>query len=64
MKIFRRLLIFLGLKFFAAEENLNLLTPRDVKKIMTATGIQNYKIENLRFFGIPSNILIRINKEL
>ena len=64
MKIFRRLLMILGLKFFAAEENLNLLTPRDVKKIMTATGIQNYKIENLRFFGIPSNILIRINKEV
>ncbi len=63
-KIFRRLLVFLGLKFFAAEDNLNLLTPGDVKKIMTATGIQNYKIENLRFFGIPSNILIRINKDL
>ena len=63
-KLFRRLLKFFGLNFFASEENLNLLTPRDVKKIMVAAGIQNYKIESLGFFGIPSNILVRINKGL
>jgi ubiquinone/menaquinone biosynthesis C-methylase UbiE len=61
-KLFRKLLIFFGLNFFASEENLNLLTPKDVKKILVAAGIQNYKIESLKFFGIPSNILIRINK--
>jgi hypothetical protein len=49
--------------FFSREENLNLLSRKDLKKILASTGIQSYKIHNLRFMGLPSNIVLRLKKE-
>lgn len=62
-QVFRNLLRFLGMNFFSKEENLNLLTSRDLKKILLNIGIKDYEIQNLRFLGFPSNIVLKLIKE-
>jgi len=62
-QVFRKFIRLLGMDFFSKEENLNLLSCRDLKKILASTGIQGYKIQNLRFMGLKSNIVVRLRKE-
>lgn len=62
-QVFRNLLRILGMNFFSKEENLNLLTSRDLKKILLNIGIKDYEIQNLRFLGFPSNIVLKLIKE-
>jgi SAM-dependent methyltransferase len=62
-QVFRKFIRLLGMDFFSREENLNLLSRKDLKKILASTGIQSYKIHNLRFMGLPSNIVLRLKKE-
>ena len=62
-QVFRKFIRLLGMDFFSREENLNLLSRKDLKKILASTGIQSYKIHNLRFMGLPSNIVLILKKE-
>jgi ubiquinone/menaquinone biosynthesis C-methylase UbiE len=62
-QVFRHFLRILGMDFFSKEENLNLLTNRDLKKIILNIGIKDYEIQNLRFLGFPSNIVLKLIKE-
>ena len=57
-KIHRRVLIFLGLSFFAEEKNLNLLSEGDFKLIMKELNQKNYVIEYINFFFIKSNLIL------
>ena len=56
-KIHRRVLIFLGLSFFAEEKNLNLLSEGDFKLIMKELNQKDYVIEYINFF-IKSNLIL------
>ena len=59
---FRRLLRGSRYDFFAQEENLNLLDRRDIFRL--CGGLQGcaVTIESLRLFGLPSNLLVTIDK--
>jgi ubiquinone/menaquinone biosynthesis C-methylase UbiE len=61
-RIHRKLLKIMGKDFFALEENLNLLTKNELKIICDESGIKKYKILTAKFLGLPSNLLLLIEK--
>lgn len=66
-KIHRSFLNFIGLKEYSKEENLNLLSESDIKKIINELKINNFiiKIFKIRLFGLTSNLIIfGVNKNL
>ena len=58
----RKLLKIFGKKFFALEENLNLLTKNDLIRMCKENCINNFKILTESFLGFPSNLLLIIEK--
>lgn len=61
-KIHRKVLNMVGLKFYAKEENLNLLSISDIKKILYKLEINNYQIIKKKFLFFTSNIILVIRK--
>ena len=58
-KIFRRILVFFNMKYFADEKNLNLLSKSELKKILNTFSKKiDYKIYNISFLGFISNFLV------
>ena len=56
---FRKILLFLNMKYFADEKNMNLLSKRDLKKILNIFSQKiDYKIYNIYFLGFVSNFLV------
>jgi hypothetical protein len=55
--IYRKILKFLGLSFYANEENLNLLTVDELKKLLDSQKIV-YEIKFIKLFFFKSNIII------
>ena len=62
-KIYRGILNIIGFKFFAKEENLNLLSEQDYRLIMKKLGQNNFDIKYIKFFFIKSNLIL-IGKKL
>ena len=60
--IYRKILKILGMSFYAHEENLNLLSVSELKKMINNEGII-YEIKYLKLFFFKSNIII-IGKKL
>ena len=56
--IHRSLLNFIGLNYFAKEENLNLFSEQDLNVSMKESGIKNYEIFYINLLGFKSNFLI------
>jgi hypothetical protein len=57
--IFRKALLFLNMKYFADEKNLNLLSKGDLKKILNIFSDKiEYNIYNISFLGFISNFLV------
>ena len=52
---YRAILRALGMEFWSRSENLNLLTPRSLKKIIAAA--QCARIKNMFLLGFPSNLI-------
>ena len=61
-KIHRKLLKLLKLEFYSEEENLNLLTIKELKKICEILNIKKYKILKYRLFFLTSNLILVIYK--
>ena len=57
-KIHRFILRVLGLKFFANEENLNLISELDFKLIMKKLHQINFQIKSINFFLVRSNLIL------
>ena len=57
-KFYRIILRFFGLKFFADENNLNLLSEFDLRSIMEKNNQINYEIKYVNFFFIKSNLIL------
>ena len=57
-KFHRMILRLVGLKFFAEEKNLNLLSEYDFKLIMKELNQTNYEIKYINFFLIKSNLIL------
>jgi len=62
--LYRRILVGLNKPFFASEDNLNLLSKEDVKRMLDKLGTEKYFINTIRFFGFQSNILLTVIKEV
>ena len=59
----RKILKYLSLDYFSREENLNLLSINDLKKILKNFEPKiRYKIKTLNLFGFKSNIIVFIEK--
>ena len=56
--VHRYLLNFIGLNYFAKEENLNLFSEQDLNVCMKESGIKNYEIFYINLLGFKSNFLI------
>ena len=56
--VHRSLLNFIGLNYFAKEENLNLFSEQDLNVSMKESGIKNYEIFYINLLGFKSNFLI------
>ena len=57
-KFHRSILRLFGLKFFAEEKNLNLLSEFDLRLIMKKCNKNNYEIKYVNFFFIKSNFIL------
>ena len=61
-KIFRKILLFLHMDYFAYEKNLKLLSIIELKRILDNFSREiSYKIYTIRFLGFVSNFLVICN---
>jgi len=61
-RIFRMILMKLGLEFYAREENLNLLDRGNLLKLVPADRKGQSRLLYHRLFGLPSNLILVIKK--
>jgi len=61
-KIYMKILGYFGLKFFAKESNLNLLSENDLKLVMKKLNHKKYEINHINLFWIKSNLILIGNK--
>ena len=61
-KIHRKILRFIGLSFYSLEENLNLLSEKNLIDICTKLKLKNFKIIRHKLFFITSNLILIIKK--
>lgn len=61
-KIHRKILKFLKMDFYSKEENLNLLTTKELKKICEILNIKKYKILKYKLLYLTSNLILIIYK--
>ena len=57
-KIHRKILKIFKLSFFSKEENLNLLSKKDLVLIMKKLNHQNYQIKKTKFLAFTSNLIL------
>lgn len=55
---FRRLLCSLRREFFAREENLNLLSRRDLRRLAERVGMADYQVCSVSLLGWPTNLIL------
>ena len=60
--IHRKILKYLKLDFYSKEENLNLLSLKDIKSICKILNIKKYKILKYKLFFLTSNLILIIYK--
>ena len=61
-KIHRKILKFLKKDFYSREENLNLLTAKELKKICEILNIKKFKILKYKLLFLTSNLILIIYK--
>jgi Methyltransferase domain len=59
---FRRLLSGTRYRFFALEENLNLLDAAELRQICAGLRVKRARVESQRLLGLASNLLVTIEK--
>jgi len=47
-----------GLEFFASEENLHLLSVRELNRIAAEAGLENIRVWSVGLAGWPANLLL------
>jgi SAM-dependent methyltransferase len=60
-RVFRALIGWMGFHFYAKEENLNLLSARDLVSMLPVNEYKTYLMRNY-FLGMPSNLILIIEK--
>lgn len=63
-KVFRRILVMSGKEFFASEQNLNLLSARQLRRMAKYIGCwDDYRVHGVRLVGLVSNVLFVLQKK-
>jgi hypothetical protein len=62
VSLYRKLLMALGLEFFADENNLNLMSKRSLTRIAKAAGVERFDIQSVSLLGLPTNLLLIARK--
>ena len=63
-RVFRRILIMIGKEFFASEQNLNLLSVRQLRWMAEHIGFCDvYRVHGVRLAGLVSNMLFILEKK-
>lgn len=63
-KIFRRILVAIGKQYFASEQNLNLLSARQLRWMAKYIGLgDDYRVRGVRLAGLVSNVLFILEKK-
>jgi hypothetical protein len=57
-RLYRKVLVALGKEFFAAEENLNLLSRATLAGMAGDVGIERFRIEEVSLLWLPTNLLL------
>jgi hypothetical protein len=60
--LYRRTLIRLNREFFAAEENLNLLSSGSLAAAARAAGLDRFRVTSVGMMGWPTNLLLIAGK--
>ena len=60
--IHRRILKFFNQHFLSNEENLNLLSIKDLKNICDINNFKNYKILKIKYYLFTSNLILILDK--
>jgi ubiquinone/menaquinone biosynthesis C-methylase UbiE len=55
---FRKLCKMRGMDFFASEDNLNLLSASQLRRLADQAGLENFKVTCMTLAGWPSNLLL------
>ena len=58
----RNILKFFKYNFLALEENLNLLSKKDLEKICKINNFKNYEIICMKYYGFTANLILIIKK--
>ena len=61
-KIHRKFLNLLGQNFLSKEENLNLISIKDILKICKDNNFNNYKILKMKYYLFTSNLILILEK--
>jgi predicted SAM-dependent methyltransferase len=61
---FRKLCKMRGMDFFASEDNLNLLSASEMRRLATEAGVENFKIDTVSLAGWPSNLLLSAKRAM
>ena len=61
-KIHRKILSYIGLEFYSLEENLNLMSKKDLHIICKNLKVRNFKILKINLFFLTSNLILFIEK--
>jgi hypothetical protein len=56
ISLYRKLLVALGLEFFADENNVNLMSKRSLTQVARTAGIERFDIRSVSLFGLPTNL--------
>jgi hypothetical protein len=63
-KIFRQILVMIGKEFFGSEQNLNLLSARQLRCMAKYIGFpDDYRVPGVRLGGLVSNLLFILEKK-
>jgi hypothetical protein len=60
--VFRKFCNMRGLSFFASEDNLNLISARQLRRLAAEAGLENFKVTSARLAGWPSNLLLSAHR--
>ena len=60
--IHRFILNLIGKKFYASEDNLNLLSENDLRHMCSVLNVKKYKIIKYKFLFFTSNLILLIEK--
>lgn len=62
--LFRKLCRLTNREFFASEDNLNLLSASQLRRIAADAGLENFKVTSVALAGWPSNLLLTAKRAI